>query len=425
MSEERDIEKQLRAAAGQRRKGAGGKFELHPATRRVLQGEVARTLGTTNSDAQKSFFAGVTWLRFASAVCTLAILCFGTWVFVHNPKPPQNKIAEQAKFSTAASAPLAKPETAGYVQNAAMPASDASERLRDRAVEQPVAPLSMPVVTAAPAPAPVAVMPVLKPAKVAVAKLDSQRIFADEDKSVALGGKAGGASSTLAFDAPAAASAVSGTIAPAEKNAAQNFSYRNEGAALAGKGKSGVAQMDAVAEYKLKTANRELAKEAEQSAVLANFSVSQNGDRIRITDGDGSVYDGALLAADDAKATEVGALKLQSKKDSVALGAPAKQSARAITPLPTGNSFQGNSSNVRFAAAGTNLSLRQKISISGEFVNAAMPVTNALNFSNAAQNQNVSRMVNSGALLSNGRIIGKAVTTDGREIQLNAAPVSP
>ena len=50
MSElERPIEKLLQASAEERRRQAGGPFELHPATRRLLQGEVARQYGAPNA----------------------------------------------------------------------------------------------------------------------------------------------------------------------------------------------------------------------------------------------------------------------------------------------------------------------------------------------------------------------------------------
>jgi hypothetical protein len=46
---ERPIEKLLRAAAQKRRDEAGGRFELHPANRRLLQGEVTRTFPKTRA----------------------------------------------------------------------------------------------------------------------------------------------------------------------------------------------------------------------------------------------------------------------------------------------------------------------------------------------------------------------------------------
>lgn len=56
MSQEpqREIEKQLREHAEKRRATAGDQLELHPATRQMLQGEVARTYGTTPPVAEKT-----------------------------------------------------------------------------------------------------------------------------------------------------------------------------------------------------------------------------------------------------------------------------------------------------------------------------------------------------------------------------------
>ena len=55
MEPERPIEKLLRAFAKKRREDAGSNFELHPATRRMLQGEVARTFGK-RAPEKRSFF---------------------------------------------------------------------------------------------------------------------------------------------------------------------------------------------------------------------------------------------------------------------------------------------------------------------------------------------------------------------------------
>ena len=49
---ERPIEKLLRAAAQKRRDEVGAPFELHPATRRLLQGEVARRFAKPQSEGR-------------------------------------------------------------------------------------------------------------------------------------------------------------------------------------------------------------------------------------------------------------------------------------------------------------------------------------------------------------------------------------
>src|SRR5689334_3575328 len=52
MDPERPIEKLLRQAAQARRAQGGAPQELHPATRRMLQGEVARKFGSGNADTR-------------------------------------------------------------------------------------------------------------------------------------------------------------------------------------------------------------------------------------------------------------------------------------------------------------------------------------------------------------------------------------
>src|SRR2546425_8850350 len=61
MEPERPIEKVLRASASKRREEAGAPFELHPATRRLLQGEVARRFGQASRPPRSfpEFLAGL------------------------------------------------------------------------------------------------------------------------------------------------------------------------------------------------------------------------------------------------------------------------------------------------------------------------------------------------------------------------------
>ena len=165
----------------------------------------------------------------------------------------------------------------------------------------------------------------------------------------------------------------------------------------------------------------EAAKDAEQTAVLANFNVTQSGDRIRIVDGDGSVYDGVLLAEEDAKKSKALASELQSKK------AGEDGSKLVFKEVAAASLRQQNSQNFFFRAAGTNLSLRQNVAITGQFMNASSPAKGAQNYLNAAQNQSQrqAQLMKNGVPISNGRIVGKAVTTDGREFTLDAESVSP
>jgi hypothetical protein len=67
MEPERPIEKLLRAFAKKRRDEAGAPLELHPATRRMLQGEVARKFGKPGAAPKQSFLQALihSWPRMA------------------------------------------------------------------------------------------------------------------------------------------------------------------------------------------------------------------------------------------------------------------------------------------------------------------------------------------------------------------------
>ena len=80
---ERPIENLLRAAAKKRRHEAGAPLELHPATRRLLQGEVARKF-TKPGRAIRSFseMLGQWWPRLAWGVAIFAVLGVAVWVLL-------------------------------------------------------------------------------------------------------------------------------------------------------------------------------------------------------------------------------------------------------------------------------------------------------------------------------------------------------
>src|SRR5512141_1263664 len=88
MDSERPIEKLLRLAAKKRQDQHQGQFELHPATRRLLQGEVARQFGRHSAAAGS--FAGVIariWPRLALGAAILVALCAITWVSLPSKRP--------------------------------------------------------------------------------------------------------------------------------------------------------------------------------------------------------------------------------------------------------------------------------------------------------------------------------------------------
>ena len=87
---ERPIEKLLRAAAKKRRDEAGAPLELHPATRRLLQGEVARTFAKPGRGPRSfSEALGQLWPRFAWGVAIFAVLVVAGYALL--PVPGKGK----------------------------------------------------------------------------------------------------------------------------------------------------------------------------------------------------------------------------------------------------------------------------------------------------------------------------------------------
>lgn len=77
----KNVEEQLKSWAQTRRGEAGAPFELHPATRRLLQGEVARTFAKPAAEqpAVKGAWWKLLWPRLAVAgsICALLVILFG------------------------------------------------------------------------------------------------------------------------------------------------------------------------------------------------------------------------------------------------------------------------------------------------------------------------------------------------------------
>jgi hypothetical protein len=78
---ERPIEKLLRAAAKKRRDECGAPLELHPATRRLLQGEVTRKFARPGGE-RRSFAEMLVqlWPRFAGGAAIFAVLALAVYV---------------------------------------------------------------------------------------------------------------------------------------------------------------------------------------------------------------------------------------------------------------------------------------------------------------------------------------------------------
>ena len=127
---ERPIEKLLRACAQKRREEAGVPLELHPATRRLLQGEVSRQFGREERRraAGSPGLAGL-WQRFAWGAAIFAVLVLVALLLV----PGSDLGRKEAQFARNEHVP----EVSVAKQLAPLPAAAPASVPPDRAPQEP------------------------------------------------------------------------------------------------------------------------------------------------------------------------------------------------------------------------------------------------------------------------------------------------
>ena len=124
---ERPIERLLRDAARKRRDEAGAPIELHPATRRLLQGAVARTFANPGREPRfVSEVLGQLWPRFAWGVAIFAALAVAVYVLLPVPGKggPEALLARNEPMSRAV--PAKQPLPPPPAPAATVPASPAA-----------------------------------------------------------------------------------------------------------------------------------------------------------------------------------------------------------------------------------------------------------------------------------------------------------
>ena len=405
MAEERDIEKQLRAAAEHRRLEAGAPFELHPATRRLLQDEVRRAHPRPDGAVERNSLFANWWFRMAVGACVVAVVASIFLPPLSKSKTKSRRLAQNSEWRVNKIAGPAQNQTATpYRENAPAPA-EAPPSTRDETDKD------RPVTTR----------------EVALNDVAAKSSALSVTNGIVPGFSAG--TVTLAF---------------ASQSAQQNFYFRNAsvppGTSWGARPVSGQAG-ETLAKSDLKRSLDDQAKAVGDKIPLATFQMEQTGNQIRITDSDGSVYNGDLTVAKTETPVTVGAVEepapaaMPAKEPEKQFGRLADRNEKLSVP----NQVAEQNQNFRFKATGTNLSLNQKITISGEFIAA----TNLVDLLAVTQRSGsggsgggggggggesglVSQsMVNQSQRLSNGRIVGKVVLGNGQEIPLNATPAAP
>jgi len=388
MAEERDIEKQLRAAAEQRRREAGAPFELHPATRRLLQDEVRRVHKKPDGAAERTSLFASWWFRIAAGA---GVVFLAAAIFL-----PALSSSKSKSMRLAQNLELREKTITGPAKN--QPSSPPPES----------------------SPAPAASPPRRD-------ETDKDRLVATRE--ITLNGVAAKSSTVNVTNGIVSGMAAGApTLAIAPQSAQQNFYFRNAGAPADIKWTTGGRAEDELAKSDLRQSLNDRAKAAAEKIPLASFQIEQTGNQIRITDSDGSVYNGDLTVTNaETPIAPSGGVVLAPAAATQAERQFAQPAFQKGMPS-LNNAALAQNQNFRFNAAGTNLSLNQRVAISGEFIAATNPTAlwgTTLNGGGGAGGANSQATTTGLQQLSNGRIIGRVVLDNGKEIPLNATPVAP
>ncbi len=449
MEPERPIEKLLRAHAKKRRDEAGASFELHPADRKVLQAEVERKFA--KHKRFPAFLKGwiVVWPRLVWGTAILAVLAIIAFILV----PAANKTNSDAFMAQNTPMPAEQPRRELSPDSAPalteqLGTHSRSSELADLAYKNPSekSPISEttqspPLSVGVPVPRPVpAIVSELKQAEPASApstgSADGKTLFRPE-QGTALAKSYGivTAPTTIPSETPVPSSALA--TAESFKRSPDNdrlaFSTKPSlagstpaptvtiaTAALSKTDGSNKDSLPAISQRftqiqlpaKSKMAKLESAPTSAQ--VLAAFQVQQVGDELRIIDGDGSIYRGRLVAADELRSPYT------ESKDSVASAGRVQSRERsfqqAVSSVPALQNYS-------FRVTGTNRSMNQNVIFSGNLAAATNSVL--LNVITNSVNTGVNGIQNSAAIqnsnpLSNARISGRAQIGKGKEIPIEA-----
>ena len=484
METERRIEKLLRAFSKKRKADAGANLELHPANRRLLQDEVARS-GKKSNVAGGSFwqmlFGSIPRL-VVSLTVTSALILLTLNIFVWQPAMRSSQSqAMLAQNKSSADKDLKKAET---------PAPPATPTV---VVDQSEAVVIAPV--SAPTPVPEIATAKSKPTeavalderKDAVKEIDrsggaviatapsvNAPVVASQNVGGGFGGGGGGGrggagggrggrggggfggarqdgNATLAANGttssanrdvgPPASRAASDTPTDAstlafDKAATPSLAVAEAASPASTAGAVRFSNLDAAGGQSATQATSQyfyrlrMADEAAGGViVLDSFSVEQSGDQITVVDADGSKYSGIvqISAVNEENRSPVKQTSPVAQSPRLAAATPQRRELVATnSAVSFADAYQQQiaSQNFSFRVTGTNRTLNQAVVFSGNLVAS----TNAIvvgNTVNTRSFQQVQPQVMQQLPLLKLRITGRASVGGKSDMEINAAPVSP
>ena len=447
MEPERKIEKLLRAFAKKRRADAGDSLKLHPATRRLLQGEAARRAPKAAGGNLFVRLFGRLGPGLIYATCFAVVVFMGAALLLpsFSKAKGRSQLAGAKNYSKADS-----PATPKYADKTSPPPPGSPTEIAGVDNSIPLALADTPArreLAEAPAAAPVVATTYSGGFGGAGGASGGSKIADQPASAVTLTGSDFEKSKTEADGADrkklaaAETRAVGGAVAKAETAAGLRLDgLTTQTDALAGKlaVNETVISNGAIVTQKFaqqagnnfnaQNLFKNAAAAARITPVLVNFQFQQNGSAVAVVDEDGSVYNGYLVA--DETKLQNGPADLNRAPTKLVMPAPKQtkdsQAYKNAEP-PAQNYF--------FRVTGTNRSLQQNVVFTG----------NVLTFSNVVQASsqtvgssfnragsgggNISQVTDKNlyqqSLFSNSRIAGTAVVNSTNEIEINALPVGP
>lgn len=388
---QRDIEKDLLAYKLRRGEQLGAPLELHPATRKMLQGEAARAASRpllTSEEAAKnfvrsfvmshqqpSFFARYRQrIIWGGAMCACLTLVLA--VLRNDPRlaSTPSQVSDPQTAKPQATVAATKQQTEGEQSARAKQSAPAADKVQELA-KTSTAPVASPPpanprgAAAASAPPlvrdldrklvekkeasqPTQIAKALKAVQVA----DALSATEDKKSGEVMKLKRSAGDELLRANLAAAAGASGGAgippaSAPSTASAAQLFGANS--APEASQVRQQFLQLDNQARY------RKNFNSPPMPQVMQDFAFERTGDRVRIVDADGSTYEGTVMRApvEEVRANAVSKLDAaKERKDSLA------QPTQSADPQ----------SSYRFYANGVNRKLNQSVEFRGEW-QAAVP----------------------------------------------------
>ena len=385
---EREIEKTLRASAQQRREAAGAPTTMHPATRKLLQGEVARTYATGRGDAGSKTFR-FSWPRLMAVVGAIILLGWvGSVFLLRSSKAPfEYQLAKNKSESTLKTSP------AYATPNAP------ADKSKDAASAAPGSSLNQNGI---------------------VTETLRQHSNNFEDFGT---GISESAARDLKKELPSpnldALVAAKPMSVPALSVPSVSYDGTTPGGSIttdSSNTSSNVATLQFASVNQPNAAQRSAGSLATPRA-LNSFRVEQTGDQIRVVDGDGSIYAGYVEKAEASAKTPASLDENKSRQ----LGEVMKNSVR-LAGTATNASLAQMTQSYFFRVSGTNLTLHQELIFSGHFVGVAtVPIASPSPLANGAVSSDLSAEPAPAPLqLLNCRVTGRAVIGSTNQMEINA-----